>query len=51
MLIYLDKKIQIAFLLTKKVMILDKYSNFADVFSEKKVLVLLKQTNLNKYAI
>ena len=30
--IHSDKKAQISFLLTEKVMILDKYSDFADVF-------------------
>ena len=34
--IHLDRTAQIAFSLTKKVKILDKYSDFADVFSEKK---------------
>lgn len=47
-LIYPDKKAWIAFLLIEKVTILDKYSDFANVFSEKKALVLLEQTNLNK---
>ena len=31
--------------------VLLKYSNFADVFSKEKVLVLLEQTNLNKHTI
>ena len=38
--INLDKAAQIAFLLTKKVMILDEYSDFTNVFSEEKTLVL-----------
>ena len=49
--IYPDKKAQIASLLNKKVKIPDKYSNFADIFSEKKVLVLSERTKLNEYAI
>ena len=40
-----------ASLLTKKVIILNKYSDFSDVFLEKKALVLLEQTELNKYTI
>ena len=32
-------------------MILDKYSDFVDVFSEEKALVLPEQTDLNKHAI
>lgn len=32
-------------------MISDKYSDFANLFSEKKALVLPKQTNLNKHTI
>lgn len=35
-LIYLDKKAQIASLLIEKVLIPNKYSDFANVFSEKK---------------
>ena len=38
-------------LITEKVKILTKYSNFLDVFLEKKVLILLKTIKLNKYAI
>ena len=40
LLIHSDKKAKIAFLLTEKITILDEYSDFIDVFSEKKVLVL-----------
>lgn len=29
----------------------NKYSNFADIFLKEKILMLLKQTNFNKYAI
>ena len=46
-----DKKAQIAFLFTKKVKILDKYSDFINVFLEKKALVLPEQTKFNQYAI
>ena len=49
--IYLDRAAQIASLLAKKVRILDKYSDFANVFSKKKALVLLECTKLNEYAI
>ena len=49
--IHLDRAAQVASLLTKKVRILDKYSDFADVFSELKALVLPKRTKLNKYVI
>ena len=38
-------------LLTKEVRISDKYSGFADVFSDEKALVLLKCTKLNEHAI
>ena len=49
--IYPDKAAQIVFLLAKKVRIPDEYSNFANVFLEKKALVLLKRTELNDHAI
>ena len=49
--IYPDRGAQIVLLLTKKVRILDEYLNFVDIFSEKKVLVLLKHTEFNKHAI
>ena len=49
--IHPDRKAKIAFLLTKEVKILDKYSDFIDVFLEKKALVLPKRTKLNEYAI
>lgn len=42
LLIYLGKKAQMAFLLTKKIIILDNYSKLAVVFSEKKALILLE---------
>ena len=49
--IYLDRKAQITFLFTKKIKILDKYSDFTDVFSEEKALILSEYTKLNKDAI
>ena len=49
--IHPDREAQIASLLTEKVTIPEEYSDFADVFSEKKVLVLPEQTNLNEHAI
>ena len=49
--IYLDKAVQIASLLIEKVKILDKYSDFANVFLEKKALVLSEYTKLNEHAI
>ena len=49
--IHLDKEAQIASLLTKKVKIPDKYLDFTDIFSEKKVLVLPERTKLNEHAI
>ena len=51
MLIYPAKEAQIALLIIKKVMILTKYSDFSDVFSEKKDSVLLKLTKLNQHVI
>ena len=44
--IYPVKKAQIAFVLAKKVTVLAEYLDFANVFLEKSVNVLLKQTNL-----
>ena len=46
-----DREAQIALLLTKTVKILDKYSDFGNVFSEEKALVLLERNKLNEYAI
>lgn len=51
MLIYLAKKTQIIFLLTYKVKILVKYSDFSAIFSEKKALLLPKLTKLNQHTI
>ena len=49
--IHLDKKAQIASLLSKEVKISDKYLDFTNVFLEQKALVLSKCTKLNKYII
>lgn len=38
-------------MITQKVIILKKYFNIFNIFLKKKVLVLLKITNLNKQAI
>lgn len=47
MLINLSKKAQITLLITKEIKIPNKFSDFLDIFLKKKVLVLLKITNLN----
>ena len=49
--IHPDKAVQITSLLVEEVRILEKYSDFANVFSEEKALVLLERTELNEYAI
>ena len=49
--IYPGKEAQIAFLLTEKVKITNKYSDFTDVYSEKKALVLLDRIQLNEHTI
>ena len=49
--VYLDKEARITSLLTKKVKILDEYSDFVNIFLEEKALVLPKRTKLNEYAI
>ena len=46
-----DKKAQIAFLLTKEVKIPDKYSDFIDIFSKKKALILSEWNKLNEHTI
>ena len=51
MTIYLAKKTQIALMLTKKVIILVKYLDFANVFLKKLIKVLLEQIRANKHAI
>ena len=49
--IHPDRATQIAFLLTKQVKILDKYSDFVNIFSEEKALVLLERIEFNQHAI
>ena len=49
--IHPEKKAQIAFLLTEKVKIPDEYSDFTDVFSKEKALVLPERTKFNEHAI
>lgn len=51
LLIYLDKKTQITSLVTKKFKISDKYSDFANDFSKKKIIVLPEKTKLNTLII
>lgn len=48
---YLNKKTQLVFLLTEKVIILDTHSKFVDVLLEKKDLMLPEQTKVNKHTI
>ena len=49
--IHLDREAQLASLLNKKVKIPDKYSDFTDVFSKEKALVIPERTKLNEHAI
>ena len=49
--IYPDREAWIAFLFIKEVKIPEKYLDFADIFSEKKALVLPERIELNEYAI
>ena len=49
--IHLARKAQIALLITKKVIIPVKYTNFANAFSKKLAKVLLKQIVINKHAL
>ena len=49
--IHPDREAQIAFLLIEEVKIPNKYSDFTDVFSEEKALVLPEHTKFNEYAI
>ena len=45
------REVQLALLLTKKVTVLVKYSDFANVFLKKLANVLQKRTGTNEYAI
>ena len=49
--IYLARQAQMALILAKKVTVLIKYSDFANVFLEKSGNVLLEQIDVNEYAI
>ena len=49
--IHPDMAAQIASLLSEEVKIPDKYSDFTDVFSKEKALVLPERTKLNEHAI
>ena len=49
--IHPDRETQITSILTKKVKILDKYSDFANVFLEKKALILPERIDFNEHAI
>ena len=51
MTIQLARKAQIAFILTKEVTVLAKYSYFAHVFLEKPSNVLPEQTKVNEHTI
>ena len=51
MAIHPAREAQIALLVAKEVKIPIKYSDFSDVFLEKKALILLKATKLNQHAI
>ena len=51
MTIYPAWEAQIAFLVTEKVTVPAKYSDFADVFFKKSAKVLLKRTGINEHAI
>ena len=49
--IFPAKKAQIALLLAKKITILAKYLDFADMFLEELANVVSQQTRLNKHAV
>ena len=49
--IHLNRAAQIFSLLTEEVKIPDKYSDFANVYLEKKALILQERTKLNEHAI
>lgn len=49
--IYLIQEIQIALLITEKVIILEKYSDFTNVFLKQLVVELFKRFNINNHAI
>ena len=49
--IYPDRVAQIALLLNKEVKIPEEYSDFTNVFSEEKALVLPERTEFNQHVI
>ena len=49
--LYLAREIQLALLLTKKVTVSIKYSDFANVFLQKSANILSKRTGVNKHKI
>ena len=49
--IHPDRTAQIVLLLTKKVKISDNYSDFVNVFSKEKTLVLTEYTEFNEHVI
>ena len=49
--INLSRKAHIALLLTKKVIVLAKYLDFANIFFKKSVKMLPKRIKINEYAI
>ena len=51
MTIDLARKAQIAWLLSGKVIVLPRYSDFAHVFLEKSANILVEQTGVNEHAI
>lgn len=49
--IYLAWKAQIILLFTKKIIILEVYSNFTNIFSKTSIIELLKHSDINEYVI
>lgn len=49
--IHPTQKAQIAFLLAEKIIVSDKYLDFANVFSKKIIIEFLKYSAINKYLI
>ena len=49
--IYLAWKAQIALLIIKKVIVLKKYLDYADVFSKELTEILLERKEINEHAI
>ena len=51
MTIHLAQKAHIALLLVKKVIVLEKYSDFGNIFFKKSAEILPERTGINKHAI